>query len=163
MLDPKRNRAKTALAIRHFRVVSPLLLSGYLHLLVCSMASPLSCLLLLLAPMGVVERIVDLSGYPQAVQEHRRAFSPRPPPLASLRSCLPERLSSLRGVLDPSPSRRDPGCSERCLPEASSASRHLPWRCASEDLYLPTGRWQAQAPGMLLRSGSFRSGRDPPR
>jgi hypothetical protein len=29
-------------------------------------------LLLLLAPMGVVERIVDLSAYPQAVQEHRK-------------------------------------------------------------------------------------------
>src|SRR5215217_4576886 len=35
------------------------------------MASLLSRLLLL-APIGVVERIVDLSGYPQAVQEHRK-------------------------------------------------------------------------------------------
>jgi hypothetical protein len=31
--DPKRNRAKEALAIRHFRAASPLLLSEYLHLL----------------------------------------------------------------------------------------------------------------------------------
>jgi hypothetical protein len=34
------------------------------------MAALLSCLLLLLAPMRVVERIVEFSGYPQAVQEH---------------------------------------------------------------------------------------------
>src|SRR5215213_1072741 len=58
-----------------------------------SMASLLSCLLPLLAPMRVVERIVDLSGYPQAVQEHtelsrhghRRSFL-----------CV---LTSLRGYL----------------------------------------------------------------
>src|SRR5215211_4390391 len=36
------------------------------------MASLSSCLLPLLAAMRVVERIVDLSGYPQAVQEHRK-------------------------------------------------------------------------------------------
>src|SRR5215204_5394984 len=34
------------------------------------MASLLSCLLPLLAPIGVVERIVELCGHPQAVQEH---------------------------------------------------------------------------------------------
>jgi hypothetical protein len=38
----------------------------------------LSCfvllLMLLLAPMGVVERIVELCCYPQMVQEHRESF-----------------------------------------------------------------------------------------
>ena len=47
-----------------------------------------------------------------------RAFWPRPPPLVSLRSCLRGRLSSRRGVLGPSPSQKDLGCSEHCLPGA---------------------------------------------
>src|SRR5215210_5091106 len=91
-----------------------------------------------------------------------QAFSLRPRPPVSLRSCLPERLSFLRGVLGPSQSRRDLGCSERCLPEAFSTSRRLPWRYASEDRCLLTDRLRAQAPSTLLLIGSFRSGRDLP-
>jgi hypothetical protein len=52
-----------------------------------------------------------------------RAFSPRPPPLASWHSCPPEKLSSLRDVLGPSPFRRDRGRSGRCLPGAYA--KHL--------------------------------------
>jgi hypothetical protein len=64
-------------------------------------------------------------------------------------------------ILGPSQSRRDPGCNEHCLPEAFLAFHHLLWRCVShEGLYLPTCPWLALASGTLLRSGSFRSGRD---
>jgi hypothetical protein len=38
------------------------------------MASLLSCLLPLLAPMRVVERIVELSGHPQAVRKSTASF-----------------------------------------------------------------------------------------
>src|SRR3712207_8387374 len=34
--------------------------------------SSLGCLLLLLAPTGVVERIVEVTAHPQAVQKHRK-------------------------------------------------------------------------------------------
>src|SRR5215212_657908 len=91
-----------------------------------------------------------------------RAFSLRPPQPVSLRSCLRGRLSSLHDVLDQSLSQKDLGCSGRCPPEASLASHLPPWRCVSGDLYLPTGHWLAQAPGMLLQSDSSRSGRDLP-
>jgi hypothetical protein len=53
----------------------------------------------------------------------QRASSLRPPPPASLRSCHPGRLSSVRGASGLSPFRRDPGCSERSLPEAYA--KHL--------------------------------------
>ena len=52
-----------------------------------------------------------------------RAFSLRPPPPVSLRSCLRGRLSSLRGVLGPSPFRKDPQCSGRSSPRAYA--KHL--------------------------------------
>jgi hypothetical protein len=52
-----------------------------------------------------------------------RAFWRRPPPLVSLRSWLLEKLSFVHDALDPSPLRRDPGCSERCPPGASA--KHL--------------------------------------
>jgi hypothetical protein len=52
-----------------------------------------------------------------------QASWPRPQPLASLRSWLPEWLSSPRGVLGPSQSQRDRVCSERCLPGAYA--KHL--------------------------------------
>ena len=58
------------MAIRHFRAASPLLLSGLSSPPLVLHGPPLSSLLPLLAPMRVVERIVDLSGNPQAVQEH---------------------------------------------------------------------------------------------
>jgi hypothetical protein len=53
----------------------------------------------------------------------QRASSPRPQPPVSLRSCPRERQSSLRDAVGPSHVRRDPGCSERCLPEAYA--KHL--------------------------------------
>ena len=52
-----------------------------------------------------------------------QASAPRPPPLASLSSCLHERLSSLRGVSDRSPNRRDQGRSGRSSPGAYA--KHL--------------------------------------
>jgi len=52
-----------------------------------------------------------------------QASSLRPPPPASLRSCLRGRLSSLRGALDLSRSQKDLGCSESSLPEAYA--KHL--------------------------------------
>src|SRR5215207_2376366 len=88
--------------------------------------------------------------YPTGGAKAPRASSPRPPPLASLSSWLPERLSSLHGASGPNPSRRDLGCIERCLPAAFLASDHLLWSCASEDLYLPTDTWQAPAAGAVF-------------
>jgi hypothetical protein len=52
-----------------------------------------------------------------------RASSLRPPPLASLSSCLPERRSFLHDVVGPSPSQRDRGCSGRLRPGAYA--KHL--------------------------------------
>ena len=72
MLDPKRVRARSALAIR-YALGSPSRCTGIVtsSLLVCSIASLwLSCLPLPLAPMVVVERIVDLPAHPQPMQEH---------------------------------------------------------------------------------------------
>src|SRR5215216_6208206 len=95
-----------------------------------------------------------------AARAHR-AFSLRPPPLASLSSCLPERLSFLHDVVGPSPSQKDLGCSGRLRPGASLASGRPPWRCASADRCPPIGRWLERAPGTPLPSGSFRSGGGP--
>jgi hypothetical protein len=52
-----------------------------------------------------------------------RASWLRPPPLASLSSCLPERRSSLRAAVGPSPNQTDLGCSERLRPGAYA--KHL--------------------------------------
>jgi hypothetical protein len=52
-----------------------------------------------------------------------RASSLQPPPPVSLRSCPHGRLSSLHDVVGQSLNRRDPGCSERCLPVAYA--KHL--------------------------------------
>jgi hypothetical protein len=78
-LDPKRVQATRAVAITHFRVAPPLLpvvfTSSVASLSVLprpSLSCPLLLLLLLLALMGIVERIVDLSAYPQPVQKHRK-------------------------------------------------------------------------------------------
>ena|SRR5829696_4271281 len=66
-----------------------------------------------------IEWIVDLCSHPQAMQEHREL-----PPYSHSRSLLlgvlfPRgRLSSLHDVVGQNPSRRDPRCSERCLPVA---------------------------------------------
>src|SRR5215212_1951684 len=84
-----------------------------------------------------------------------RASSPRPPPPASLSSWRHGRLSSVRGVLDPSLSQRDRVCSGRCLPEASLASHLPPWRYVSEDLYPLTGLWRAQAQVCSYRATLF--------
>ena len=84
--------------------------------LVCA-PSPLrlSCLPPLFAPIGVVERIVDLSANPQAVQEytelsghgyHRPFLGVLPAPRGYLLSV------ALRSESFPT----DPGCSGRCLP-----------------------------------------------
>jgi hypothetical protein len=60
-----------AVAIRRFRVLATLPVVFTSSSLVCSIASLwLSCLPLPLAPMGVVERIVDLRAHPQLMQEH---------------------------------------------------------------------------------------------
>jgi hypothetical protein len=69
--DQERVRARSAVAICHSRLAW--LPYRYLHLLCARLAHHLcsSRLLLLLAPMCVVERIVDLCRNPQAVQEHR--------------------------------------------------------------------------------------------
>ena len=92
-----------------------------------------------------------------------RAFWLQPPPLVSLSSFLPERLSFGHDVLDRSPSQKDPGCSGRCPPGVSLASGRPPWRCASsEGPSLPSGHWLELAPGMPLPSDSSRSGRDLP-
>ena len=57
------------MTIRHFRVAWPLY--QYLHLLFARLARRLSSSRFpLLAAVRVVERIVDLSRNPQAVQEH---------------------------------------------------------------------------------------------
>ncbi len=69
-LDPKRDRAREAVLC----ATLGLLVCQDLHLLFSVFL--LSCLLplLLLASVGVVERIVDLCCNPQAVQEHRESF-----------------------------------------------------------------------------------------
>jgi hypothetical protein len=71
-LDPKRVRVR-AVAIRRFGVVAtlPVVFTSSVFL---SAPSPLwlSCLLPPLAPMRVMQRIVDLRGYPQPMQEHRQ-------------------------------------------------------------------------------------------
>jgi hypothetical protein len=72
--------------------------------------------------VGVSQWLVDLRSPTNCVVAPQ-VSSPRPPPLASWRSCLPERPTSLRGVSDPSRSQKDPLCSERRLPAASA--KHL--------------------------------------
>jgi len=60
-----------AVAIRRFRVLATLPVVFTSSSLVYSIVSLcLSCLPLPLAPMGVVERIVDLRCNPQPMQEH---------------------------------------------------------------------------------------------
>ena len=68
--DQERVRARSAVAICHSRLAW--LPYRYINLLCARLAHRLcSSRLLLLAPMCVVERIVDLSRNPQAVQKHR--------------------------------------------------------------------------------------------
>ena len=69
--DPKRVRARSAVAIRHFGVAWPPL--RYLHLLFARPSHhPCSSRFLPSAPLGVVVRVVGLSRHPQAVQEDRQ-------------------------------------------------------------------------------------------
>src|SRR5829696_8960292 len=119
MPDPKRNRAKEALAIRHALGLprrffcQGIFTSSVLHGLSFKLPPPA---LGSDARCRADRRPLRL---PTGGARAPQASSPQPPPLASLSSCYPERLSSLRGVSGPSPSQKDLGCSERCLPAAS--------------------------------------------
>jgi hypothetical protein len=77
VLDPKRDRAIEAVRFCTTLGVSVLCQAHLPSLFRASPSCPLLSRLLpgLLTPMRVVERIVDLSAYPQVVQKHRELSS----------------------------------------------------------------------------------------